>query len=162
MLFSMLCSCAITIAQSTIVQQFQGIAEASSASGSTVVVTSLHTDVIEGDGGATALGFLYFIPFDSTTTAINFPDLLDGVVVFPNPAVDVLNIDLLNTGVDEVRVSLYSIDGKPVLSELHGTAPSQQARMTVNVQSYPVGMYGLLITDRSDRVLHRQLVTIQR
>ena len=62
------------------------------------------------------------------------------IKVYPNPASDVLNIDLGKT-FTEIKVSLSDISGKQFITETH----KQKDKLSIHTQTLPKGVYVLSI-----------------
>lgn len=77
------------------------------------------------------------------TIAINEIDFVNGVNVFPNPASDVLNINFELNSVQNVEISLYSIDGKVVNAISNSTSTVSEA---INTSKLDAGVYILDVT----------------
>jgi hypothetical protein len=65
--------------------------------------------------------------------------------VFPNPATDVLNLDLVVQAAMPLTVQLLTQDGKIVQEIFSGTAENGANHWSANVQGLPSGMYLLQI-----------------
>ena len=79
-----------------------------------------------------------------TGVAINELNFENGISIFPNPVIDVLNISFeLNTA-QNVEVSLVTIDGKLVNATTHSNVSNVST--TINTTNLSTGMYILNIT----------------
>ncbi len=153
---------AACLSQSTFVDEFQAIAEVSGSSGSTIVVMAPHTDIIEGGGGATALGFLYFIQFDSISTGLFMPEIGYDISIFPNPASGQITIQVDDSISGPVEVYLFNISGQMVLNRslVFGSIQSRNTT-TLGVGHLTSGTFALILLDHKNQLLHREIVTIQ-
>ena len=99
-----------------------------------------------------ARNFLYRNLSLSTPTSV--PELINGSIrVFPNPADDVLYVDLSNAGIQSV--GLYDLLGRAV-TDVCDTP--QQGIAEINVRNLPAGVYVLRVTDDIGREYHRKIV----
>jgi len=84
---------------------------------------------------------------------VNFIDLVGlsehdlsgekGIVVYPNPAEDILNVKFQNSGDQILMVEILSTDGKKVLSNLHHDPLLDGFQ--INIAGFPKGIYVLHI-----------------
>jgi len=81
---------------------------------------------------------------------------LEGVSVYPNPATDLLNVDLSGTGAHALSVSISDVQGRVMLSQ----ALNNISQITVPVQSLPVGNYILNLQTDGGELIRK--VTIKR
>jgi len=74
------------------------------------------------------------------------------IKVYPNPASDVLNIDLGKT-FTEIKVSLSDVSGKQFISETH----KQKDKLSIHTQTLPKGVYVLSI-QTSQHMFNKKII----
>ncbi|PZF74165.1 T9SS type A sorting domain-containing protein [Taibaiella soli] len=82
------------------------------------------------------------------STAVGGLNNNQALVVYPNPATNVVNVDY----VEPVNISLHSLDGKEVLQASN--------RHQFNVSNLAAGMYLLQITNGKQQVISRQMFAV--
>lgn len=72
--------------------------------------------------------------------------------VYPNPARDVLNVNLNQNISEEVRISIYDLSGKEIFAQtaFHGNASD----WSINVNTFPAGFY--ILTVNGEQISQRQ------
>lgn len=75
-------------------------------------------------------------PFDSKGMLLG--KITNAFRIFPNPAVDIVNIFLADKTEGEVQINIYSIEGKVMLSKTYASIPS-----SINVSTLTPGVYVL-------------------
>ena len=78
----------------------------------------------------------------SPVRAVKFDKGLEQVKIFPNPTIDVLNIQLPSSYLNKVSLQLYSVDGKFISSMIPGSSNVQ-----LNVRSLAAGIYYIRINN---------------
>ncbi len=76
------------------------------------------------------------------------------LTVHPNPAADVLHIELRGVGI--AHAVLYDLQGRAVEANNH--SPLQGTTATLSLKSVPAGVYLLRVTDTEGREYHRKIV----
>ena len=76
--------------------------------------------------------------------------------VYPNPAGDLLHIELTN-GVGIASVALYDLQGR-VVTGTHAGAPQPGTTTTVNLRNVPAGVYLLRVRDAEGKEYMRKIV----
>lgn len=80
------------------------------------------------------------------TTSINeFPDLSFNVKIYPNPAENILNINLLNFENQIFTVQIYDLAGKLIIENTLDKSINQ-----LNIEELSKGMYMLKLYDQSE------------
>ena len=74
------------------------------------------------------------------------------IKVYPNPASDILNIDLGKT-FTEIKVSLSDVSGKQFISETH----KQKDKLSIHTQTLPKGVYVLSI-QTSQHMFNKKII----
>ena len=77
----------------------------------------------------------------------------NGNTVLPNPADDILYIELSGAGI--ANITLYDLQGRVVGA--NNDSPLQGIA-TLNVRSVPAGVYVLRVTDTNGKEYHRKVV----
>lgn len=77
--------------------------------------------------------------------------------VFPNPTTDKITLVVDKAGTDHLQVTVFSIDGRVMFEGIW--QPSMENRKTLELQSWPSGIYLLRLT-AGDQVVQRQLLKI--
>ena len=78
------------------------------------------------------------------------------LTVYPNPAGDLLHIELTN-GVGIASVALYDLQGR-VVTGTHAGAPQPGTTTTVNLRNVPAGVYLLRVRDAEGKEYMRKIV----
>lgn len=79
------------------------------------------------------------------------------VNVFPNPAQDILNIQVLNDKSADASVRLLTIDGKEMMDKSFRVVDGLQT-MTVNVAGLPAGMYFVKVSTAEGIVVEKVMI----
>ena len=77
-----------------------------------------------------------------TVSVDELGDVVD-LVVFPNPATDVMNIQFTANSSDQFGYVLYNLVGEKVMAENWGTLSAGQQTYSLNTSSMATGMYML-------------------
>jgi hypothetical protein len=83
--------------------------------------------------------------FYSIITGIEYPDLSNNLIVYPNPASDYLNIELNYSASGPYKTELFNIEGRMVL-EKKIFANSISKTETLNLKNLNAGIYFLKIS----------------
>ena len=112
----------------------------------------------EGDNECTSV--------DERGTAVN-PDVIDAnknlfktnmeVNVFPNPAQDILNIQVINDKYADATVRILTVDGKEMMTKSLGTVDGLQT-MSVNVSRLSAGMYFVKVSTDEGIVVEKVMI----
>jgi len=96
--------------------------------------------------------YLSDVEFTASSNPMSVEDeaLRQGVVIFPNPSNDVLNIKLINSGVQVEKVELLDLTGKLLLSK-HDDKP-------IHVNAFAKGIYILKIRSQSGGELNKKVI----
>lgn len=96
-------------------------------------------------------GVVHSAASSSEVTIVSAPNAeLINVNVYPNPAADLLVIDIADTNVDWLHIEIYDMQGKLVTSEKHAGVNS---KININTTAYPVGAYLLTLNDQKGKPL---------
>ena len=111
---------------------------------------------VDSDGNAmgTILDVTVGVAFDAQNGAADVQEVVSvdelgdvaDLIVFPNPATDVMNIQFTTNSSDQFGFVLYNLVGEKVMSENWGTLPTGQQTYTLNMNSIATGMYMLELT----------------
>lgn len=118
----------------------------SATSGKTVDVSNLlvgeytYRLTVRDNKNATATSIV------KVTVIDNFRNYTASVVVYPNPATEVINIRLMSDKPGRVEVNIYDMSGKAVLSPLMVDKPAGAYSVPVTVSSLKPGTYAVQIT----------------
>ena len=112
----------------------------------TTYVTDMSNDIVE--------------PQDTITTAIPrvFAESNNSVKVFPNPVVNVANIELNAAQAGIAQVRIYDLTGKLVLNENWGRIAEGTTVRQINCQNFKHGMYLVNITVGRDTATSKLIV----
>ena len=77
------------------------------------------------------------------------------VRIYPNPAIEGVDIELLNSGNSEMQVSLLTIDGKEVR---RASAPIGVGNISLNLQGLAKGMYLIEVSTEEGRAVQRLVI----
>jgi hypothetical protein len=84
-------------------------------------------------------------------------EIRDGqLIIYPNPASDVINVSLLGKAGSTGEIKLTDVKGREVMSQLSNGITS-----TLNVSNLAAGMYYATIVD-SDNQVYRQKIVVVR
>ena len=89
----------------------------------------------------------------SQPTSIQNKNMDLHVKLYPNPAQNVVNIDLLNTILVDQNVKILDISGKVVLSSVLGNSSS-----SLNIENLRSGIYFMVINTASERIVEKLIV----
>ncbi len=106
----------------------------------TVTVSTVATDI-----WGVQMAEPYTFDFKAWTTAIEDFEQPD-VVIYPNPASDILNIQ----GMDVASVRMYNLTGQ-LIKEVYNTS-------VINVSDVEPGNYALIVSDRADNTARKMIV----
>lgn len=70
-------------------------------------------------------------------------DFVENLIVFPNPATDVVNVQFTATQSEQFNLTLYNLVGEKVMAESWGTLPIGQQTYQLNTSAIATGMYML-------------------
>lgn len=103
--------------------------------------------IVHSNGGGTnnyAISEIRYVNFIDLV-GVSEHDLSDAgaILVYPNPAEDILNVRLQNSGDNPLMAEIFSPDGKIVLSNLHHDSMSEVFQ--INIAALPQGIYILRI-----------------
>ncbi len=122
-------------------------------------LTSIDVDSNQDHGGcvdpATTATIAFFAQFQEVTVGTNEVFTQDLFTVYPNPANEVLTIEIEAVRTDIFTVQLHDIYGKLVKTEI-----ASGNRLSVDVLDLPIGMYWLSINDGMVRGVEK--INIQR
>jgi hypothetical protein len=96
-------------------------------------------------------GYAYYSNVSNLSTPSH--TLHSDVIIFPNPAEDFVNIDLLNAS-DDCTVTMYSQDGKRVFCDQIGSTVSQR----IDLSGLNPGLYILQIQDNDGIVSNKHVL----
>ena len=103
------------------------------------------------------LGVLKGSPCDTSTSTTSVPVFPGGFVLYPNPALDRLTIELDDGLAHEqaYQVKLYDLQG---ITRYKGVMPAYSYVHNIEVQNLASGMYILELSDKEGKVLRRKFV----
>ncbi len=115
---------------------------------------------LSGDEDPIELNLIYYVGIDKA-------DIVSGVDVlqpekiafnvYPNPAVDQVNIAYTLTDKEEVEVSVMNIMGQEMTSVVKESQAAGSYNFNVNVQNYPAGVY-LVQINTGDKISTQKLI----
>jgi len=110
---------------------------------------------MDSGGNSTGVGFeVNEVPIAGTETGTHLIDETDFAKVYPNPANDVINIELEDAYLNSV--ALKNVDGRLVY---HSNLKNKKNHLLVNVNELPTGIY--LLTIATDKGLFDKRLFIQ-
>ncbi|MEM1319967.1 MAG: M36 family metallopeptidase [Bacteroidota bacterium] len=77
--------------------------------------------------------------------------------IFPNPVEDLLNINIINDRSESATMSLVTIDGREVNSQVLNTATTMQT-LTMDVSNIPAGFYFIKVTSAQGNVVEKIII----
>lgn len=89
--------------------------------------------------------------FGSAPNAVGSVDKLIDASLYPNPSVDLINVDYLQVNASEVNIKLLSIDGRKVYEETKFSSAGKQT-ISINVANIDAGMYQLVVSTMDGRI----------
>jgi len=90
--------------------------------------------------------------FDCTSIGEND---LESIVIYPNPAKDLLNVNLIDSGGDVVEITLSNILGSVVFSKVSSMEPKN---INIDTKNMVDGIYFLKISDKSNAVTRKVII----
>ena len=112
--------------------------------GELVVLT--HTD---SDGNTLGGGFTSGATVTTVSVKEPNPEVLT-VKVFPNPTTDLVNIQITNSTIDQVIISITDLQGKEVFNGKYAAISNV---IGINTAHYASGTYVLSLSDKNKQVL---------
>ncbi len=118
----------------------------SSTTGMTVDVSKLlvgeyvYRLTVRDNKNATATATVKVIVID------NFRNFTNPVVVYPNPATDVINVRLLNPKPGRVTITVYDMNGKTVLPKMEVNKPAGAYSVPITVTKLRPGSYVIQVS----------------
>lgn len=85
---------------------------------------------------------------DSLRVQSETPDFFKSIHLFPNPAVEYINVKVDHTKASDIRVTLHNIIGNEMSIE---TEIIDEHTLRVRVKDFPVGYYLLALRDKNSR-----------
>lgn len=87
-------------------------------------------------------------------------EILNQLVVYPNPFKDVLNISFTNTTLNDLHVNLYDIRGSHIKSQQYQNLSSGQVDLKMATEGLKAGMY-FLDVQLGEEHIHRKLTLVK-
>jgi hypothetical protein len=103
---------------------------------------------IDSTNNSTFRDMVWFNEYGNGVSVDKF-NFNDGVAAYPNPAIDVLNVELTHTQIAGVKLELLDLNGKSVISEQLENAFSTKAYQ-MNVAGVQNGIYILKVTNGAE------------
>ncbi|MFO8087874.1 MAG: T9SS type A sorting domain-containing protein [Bacteroidales bacterium] len=102
----------------------------------------------------------FFPVIDNSTTDINEHDFVNGIRMetYPNPAVDVVNLDYQIQSAANVTVQVLDMSGKIVKTEELGQKEAGQYKATFSVNNLDAGMYFYMLEADGKRLAKRMMI----
>lgn len=119
----------------------------------------LQINTIVGFGGTETINLIRYQ--DSLRTlSVNEIPLMTNVSVNPNPATEIVSIDVTLIRQDEVSIQLFSLDGKKVADVYKGTLLPGRNSLILYTKLYNLssGYYQLMIESNSDRRVEKLVI----
>jgi len=113
-----------------------------------------------GSSASTGLGFHVgnrgsaVLEFESTVSTADGPSLAEGITLFPNPAVNEINI-AVNGSIALETVRIFDINARQIKAIRTGLTGE---RVSISVDDLPAGVYFAEINTRNDRAVKRFVV----
>jgi hypothetical protein len=85
---------------------------------------------------------------DSLRVQSETPDFFKSIHLFPNPAVEYVNVKVDHVNASDIRVTLHNIIGNEMSIE---TEIIDEHTLRVRVKDFPVGYYLLALRDKNSR-----------
>ncbi len=150
-------------AQSASVQNFRFIAQGSSPDGSTIIVSGIQSDLIEGIGGITGVGFLYSILLDNATTSLNDPGKIESFILFPNPVRSGGNLSLKIVPKEKISIhaDLFALNGSLVARLIRSETIEGSWSSDINIGDIPSGAFVLLLRDIKGKTIAASKLIVQ-
>ncbi len=85
------------------------------------------------------------------------------VNLYPNPATDYLNVNIINNsylGNDEIALSVYNLIGEDII-RISGIHRSELANYSIPVSNVSSGIYLLTISDVNSNILYSNKIMIE-
>ncbi|MDA3865319.1 MAG: T9SS type A sorting domain-containing protein, partial [Salinivirgaceae bacterium] len=93
-------------------------------------------------------------------TEISGEALSSKVIMYPNPASNVLNIQITTTMADEATVNVIDMQGRVVSSTKHLQAMKGENLLSINTQSFEAGIYIVNVT--TSEFKNSKMIVIKR
>jgi hypothetical protein len=85
---------------------------------------------------------------DSIKVQSERPDVFKSIQIFPNPAVEFVNVRVDHVKAEDIRVTLHNLIGNEMTIE---TEVIDEHVLRVRVKDFPVGYYLLALRDKNSR-----------
>ncbi len=82
----------------------------------------------------------------------------DGLKVYPNPASDILNVELITSEKGEVILSLLDLSGKLIYHSVNNYSASEVFTQTVDVNDFVPGVYFLVVNSGKEQMTTKVIV----
>lgn len=92
-------------------------------------------------------------------SAVSSVDKLIEASLYPNPSLDVLNIEYVQTNESEVEVKLYSLDGRVVYSDNKFNKEGKQT-IRIDVSNISAGMYQVVV-NTNDGAIRKAVAVVK-